>query len=247
MKNNLFGSMGRYIKGNALVIILAIATVVAGALSFNTIKDINNRLDSQKLENPDKVVQPSESQPPEQTEDVQNNAENVPLKPSATQKPKPKATPKEEGEAEQTDAEAEINKEETKDSFVLPIDSKIVAAFSGEELVYNTTMGDWRTHNGIDIKASRDTAVKACCDGVVEKVYNDDMLGWVAEIKTQDFTTRYCGLSEKVFVKQGDKVTQGQSIGTVGEIPLEISADSHLHLEVIKNDSYQNPDEYLRK
>ena len=28
-----------------------------------------------------------------------------------------------------------------------------IAAFSGEELVYNETLGDWRTHNGADYAA----------------------------------------------------------------------------------------------
>lgn len=253
MKKNLFGTLGQYIRGNAVIIILAIATVAAGALSFNTIKDINERLDNQTIEGPDNVAhQPeSEAESLQPAQDVQNEAENVPLKPKTESTAKPKATPapEAEGEAEATANEAEgvEIKEENTDKFVLPVDNKIVAAFSGDELVYNTTMGDWRTHNGIDIKATKDTAVKACCDGVVEKVYNDGMLGWVVEVKTDDFATRYCGLAEKVFVKQGDSVKQGDTLGKVGEIPLEIAADSHLHLEIVKNGNYQNPDEYLKR
>ena len=27
---------------------------------------------------------------------------------------------------------------------------RVLNAFSGDELVYNKTLGDWRTHNGID-------------------------------------------------------------------------------------------------
>lgn len=256
MKKNLFGTLGQYIKGNAVIIILAIATVAAGALSFNTIKDINNRLDNQTIDGPDNVAQQPESETEnlQPAQDVQNEAENVPLKPKTTPAEKPKATPKAEDSTE-TEAEAtaneaegvEIKKDETADKFILPVDNKIVAPFSGDELVYNTTMGDWRTHNGIDIKATKDTAVKACCDGVVEKVYNDGMLGWVVEVKTDDFTTRYCGLAEKVFVKQGDSVKQGDTLGKVGEIPLEMAADSHLHLEIVKNGNYQNPDEYLKR
>jgi len=253
MKKNLFGTLGQYIKGNAVIIILAVATIAAGALSFNTIRDINNRLDSQSFENPDNVVQPPESEADstEEAQDVQNEANNVPLKPKVTAKPKSTAAPQPESEETATETEG-VEKPgsdttENTDKFILPIDNKIVAAFSDDELVYNTTMGDWRTHNGIDIKASRDTAVKACCDGVVDKVYNDGMLGWVVEIKTDDFATRYCGLAEKIFVKQGDKVKQGDSIGTVGEIPLETTEDSHLHLEIIKNGQYQNPDDYLKQ
>ena len=248
MKKNLFGTLGQYIKGNVFIVVLTIATVAAGVLSFRTIKDINNRLDNQTIQPPAQMEEPA--QPPQEeapAQDVQNQAENVPLKPKATTTPKPQATPTPEAEQEAATKAEGVEVTEPTDFFVLPVDNKIVAAFSGDELVYNITMGDWRTHNGIDIKATKDTAVKACCDGVVRKVYNDGMLGWVVEIETEDFATRYCGLDEKVFVKTGDKVTQGQTVGKVGEIPLETAADSHLHLEIVKNGSYQNPDDYLKR
>lgn len=249
MKKNLFGTLGQYIKGNAVIIVLAVATVAAGALSFRTIKDINNRLDNQNFEAPIDIEQPSDPVPETPSQDVDSSADNVPLKPKATAKPKATSAPQAEASEETAKAAEDVEKktEENTDKFKLPVDNKIIAAFSGDELVYNLTMGDWRTHNGIDIKATRDTAVKACCDGTVKKIYNDGMLGWVVEIETEDFITRYCGLAEKVFVKTGDKVQQGDSIGKVGEIPLESATDSHLHLEIVKNGNYQNPDEYLKR
>lgn len=253
MKKNLFGTLGQFVKGNAVIIILAIATVAAGALSFNTIKDINRRLDNQQLPPSAEIEQPSDNATEEQpAQNVQNEAENVPLKPKATAKPKTTPAPTEEADAsEETANSAEgvaVESEETNaDKFILPLDGKIITAFSGDELVYNLTMGDWRTHNGIDIKATKDTAVKACCDGTVKKIYNDGMLGWVVEVESGDFTTRYCGLAEKVVVKEGSSVKQGDTLGRVGEIPLESATDSHLHLEIVKNGNYQNPDEYLKQ
>ena len=253
MKKSLFGSLGQMIKGNAVIIILAVATVAAGVLSFRTVRDINNRLDNQGRENPINIQQPQEENTENQpAQDVQNEANNVPLKPKATAKPKATVAPQTETESEETANNAEgVEKPdaeaENADKFILPVDNKIITAFSADELVYNLTMGDWRTHNGIDIKATKDTAVKACCDGTVKKIYNDGMLGWVVEIETEDFATRYCGLAEKVFVKEGQKVKQGDTIGKVGEIPLESATDSHLHLEIVKNGNYQNPDEYLKR
>ncbi len=246
MKHNLFGTLGNLIKGNTVIIILAIATIAAGVLSFNTIKDINKRLDEQQLPQTDQVKEQPENadENTDETKDVQNNAENVPLKPKPSARPK--ATPAPDGNSETAEQTAD-QVPQTKDKFILPIDSAIVNGFSGDELVYSTTMSDWRTHNGIDIKATRDTGVKACCDGVVKKVYSDGMLGWVVEVGTDDFITRYCGLGSNVFVKEGQSVTQGQSLGAVGEIPLESGEDSHLHLEIIKNGKYQNPDEYLKQ
>ncbi len=39
-------------------------------------------------------------------------------------------------------------------SFVLPVSGAILQAYSGDELVYNETLGDWRTHNGVDYSAA---------------------------------------------------------------------------------------------
>lgn len=38
---------------------------------------------------------------------------------------------------------------------------KVSQAFSGNTLVYNPTLGDWRTHNGTDYTAEQVTAVAA--------------------------------------------------------------------------------------
>lgn len=36
---------------------------------------------------------------------------------------------------------------------VTPLRGDVLTAFSMEELVYSPTLGDWRTHNGVDIAA----------------------------------------------------------------------------------------------
>lgn len=36
---------------------------------------------------------------------------------------------------------------------VEPLRGEVLTAFSMEELVYNQTLGDWRTHDGVDIAA----------------------------------------------------------------------------------------------
>ena len=38
-----------------------------------------------------------------------------------------------------------------------PVSGRILNAYSGDELVYNKTLGDWRTHNGIDYAAGAET------------------------------------------------------------------------------------------
>jgi len=243
MKKKLFGSLGEHIKTNWVMIILALCVAGAGALSFYTVKDINEKLKNPDIPEPGVVSQENEDFEQQPAQDVQNEAENIPLKPQQDSTGRaaaaqPQATPAPSASPEAASAKSDRE-------FVLPVDGKIFAAFSGDELVYNKTMGDWRTNNGTDIKAAAGTAVKASCDGTVENVYSDGMLGYVAEIKNGEYTVRYCGLDSKVLVQKGDRVKQNQPIGTVGEIPLELAEDSHIHLEIIRDGQYKNPDKYL--
>lgn len=111
-------------------------------------------------------------------------------------------------------------------SFVLPISGEIFAPYSGGELVKNATLKEWRTHDGIDIKADKGAQVKAVCDGKVTAVRDDPLMGMTIEIlHHDDITSIYCGLDKKTSVKEGDSVQVGQAIGTVGDIPCEISLD----------------------
>ena len=66
--------------------------------------------------------------------------------------------------------------------FTWPVNGAVIAGFSVEALAYNETMGDWRTHNGLDIAASLGTQVLAAASGTVSAVYEDDLMGTVVEI-----------------------------------------------------------------
>lgn len=126
---------------------------------------------------------------------------------------------------------------------VSPADTEPIRAFSGDELVYNETLGDWRTHNGADYAAAKGDKVHAVTAGTVAAVTEDALWGTVAEVKTLDGGTwRYCGL-DKAQVKTGDEVHQGDVLGTVGTIPSEGEEASHLHLEYRdENGAYQDPE-----
>ena len=76
-------------------------------------------------------------------------------------------------------------------------------------------------------------------------VYDDGLLGTVVEIEHEGFTARYCGLDKNTPVKAGDTVTRGQTIGAAGEVAMEVNDESHIHLEIIKDGKYVNPDQIL--
>lgn len=126
---------------------------------------------------------------------------------------------------------------------ISPADTEPVQVFSGSELVYNETLGDWRTHNGADYAAETGDKVHAVAAGKVLTTAEDPLWGTVAEIQTPEGGTwRYCGL-DKAQVKAGDEVRQGDVLGTVGTIPSENDGQPHLHLEYLDGDgNYQDPE-----
>ena len=128
-----------------------------------------------------------------------------------------------------------------------PLEGEPVAEYAMDCLSYNSTTRDWRVHDGIDIAAAAGTAVKAAADGQVYTVYNDDSMGTTVVIRHEDgYVTVYASLAEEVAVSAGDRVTLGQTIGTVGETALlENALGDHLHFAVLCNDEAVDPAEFL--
>ena len=127
----------------------------------------------------------------------------------------------------------------------LPTDKAPLAEFSGDELVYNETLGDWRTHNGVDLAAEAGEPVKAAALGRVSAVYQDAVWGWTVEVSDGSRVYRYQGL-EAPAVQADDEVHAGDVLGKVGRVPAEAKLPSHLHFEVRQDGSCVDPETALR-
>ena len=123
----------------------------------------------------------------------------------------------------------------------LPVSGAAINPFSGDMLVKNETLNDWRTHNGIDISAALGTAVCSACDGVVTDIRNDPMWGNVVEVTSGSYVLTYAGLGDELAVSLDLPISAGETIGSVGEIPCELSLEPHLHFDVKQNGRYVDP------
>ena len=128
-----------------------------------------------------------------------------------------------------------------------PLEGEPVAPFSMECLSYNTTTRDWRVHAGMDLAAEAGTPVKAAADGEVYTVYEDEEMGTTVVIRHDGgYTTHYASLAEDVAVGAGDKVSLGQTIGTVGSTALMESAlGDHVCFRVTLDGEIIDPAEFL--
>lgn len=119
--------------------------------------------------------------------------------------------------------------------FTLPIQaSQVQREYSGDNLVYDPTMCDWRTHGGTDFACDEGDAVMAVLDGTVVDIYQDAMKGHCILVDHgAGLQSRYCGLSVQDGLRTGQQVNAGQTIGRAAKCNLSESAqDCHLHLEM---------------
>ena len=122
-----------------------------------------------------------------------------------------------------------------------PVSGRVLNSYSGDELVYSKTLGDWRTHNGVDYAADRGAEVTAPAAGKVVETGTDDKWGPVVAIEDASGRVwRVCGTTDAK-VKKGDTVSSGQTIGKVGSVSCECAEESHIHLEVMEGEKYLDP------
>jgi len=162
-------------------------------------------------------------------------------KPSATPVPKPATTPETKpssdaavpdntGEAFEVSGPASIGDL----NFMRPVAGDISMDFAIDTLVYSRTMGDWRTHKGVDFVGALGAKVLAVCDGTVTGIRKDDLFGTMVTID-HGFSLQsvYANLADTPAVSTGDKVSQGSVIGSIGNTALgEAGEVSHLHFEM---------------
>jgi len=143
---------------------------------------------------------------------------------------------------------AEVEEEEYVFELSYPVDGEIIEKFSEDELVYSRTLGDWRVHNGIDIKAELLERVYASERGIVERVYEDALMGKTIVIDHQNgFKTVYSNLSSTEMVDNGEFIEKGTIISGVGDSALaESSQEPHIHFQVIKDDVTVNPEDFIK-
>ena len=131
--------------------------------------------------------------------------------------------------------------------YTWPVKGSVLRDFSIETLALDPTLGDWRTHGGLDISAEMGTQVLAMGAGTVTQVYEDGLMGTTVAIDHGNgLETVYCGLAGQPTVNTGDTVETGSVIGSVGGSALaESGMDSHLHLEAVFQGDRVNPLDYL--
>ena len=108
-----------------------------------------------------------------------------------------------------------------------------------------------RLHNGVDLAANA-IEVKSPADGVVEigDIKNDSCGGTIVISHAGGYKTGFCHM-QKIIVKPGDNVKQGDVIGISGggkgDIGRGRSDGRHLHFTLRKDGKVVDPMDYINK
>lgn len=129
---------------------------------------------------------------------------------------------------------------------ITPVKGEVKVEFSGDQLVFNDIVSDWRTHDGVDFTANVNDDVLASGDGVIEDVYSDSLGDCILIDHQNGYKTLYANLADVGDKKAGDEVKKGDVIGKIGETALaDFTKEPHLHFEVLADGKNVNPLEYI--
>lgn len=120
---------------------------------------------------------------------------------------------------------------------------KVIRKYSETEPSYSSTLDVWEIHKGLDVSAKKGSKVKSIIEGKVTDVYKDDNHGISVKIEGKSkVSVIYSNLDDKVSVKKGQAVKEGDVIGKVGNTTtVESVEDSHVHLSATKDGKAIDP------
>lgn len=211
----------------------------------NKVTEIYNSLQAKPLEQQQEEQQNSENVQNNE-ENIQNNDENIggaeeilteqPTEETSEieQQVQPEETPQEPTE-NLSQMEQDANYIKSTVSFIKPINGVISSEYGQRN---PTTPTVPKNHTGTDIAASIGTKIVSATDGTVILASSEGDYGNHLKIQINDVIIVYAHCN-KLYVKEGEVITQGQEIAEVGNTGN--TTGPHLHFEVRYQDRYVNP------
>lgn len=140
-----------------------------------------------------------------------------------------------EEEPQKTQEEIDVEEIKSRINFIVPVEGTISSTFGWRNPTTSTVP---KYHTGLDLAAPTGTIIKSATDGVVTMVSNYGDYGKHYRIQKDDVTIIYAHCS-KLYLNEGDYVTQGQEIAEVGSTGN--STGPHLHFEIRREDRLVDP------
>lgn len=195
---------------------------------YNTIKDQYNKI----------IVNNNEQEQPEQTKEQEENTTQDGIG-GAVEDLQNTSDVKEETSKELSQSEQDIINVKNITTFIKPIEGIISSKYGQRDTATGRVP---KNHTGTDIAANLGTKIKSASDGEVVLASEEGDYGKHLKIQIGEVSIIYahCNI---LYVKQGDKVTQGQEIAEVGSTGN--STGPHLHFEIRISERTVDPQSIL--
>ncbi len=129
-----------------------------------------------------------------------------------------------------------------------PVLGEVVLRFSTDHGVYHETLNSFRTNDGLMLAAEEGTPVVSAADGIVTDIFEDTMRGTCVAMALGDGYEAVYGQLDEVSCEVGDKLDEGDRIGTVGKTTKYYTLEgNHLYFKLVKDDAPINPMLLLRE
>lgn len=242
MKRTIQDRVSDFMAGKGFYIVLLLCVMALGVSGYYLFSGFGQEPAEPVSGRVTVVVTPAPTPAPVPSAAVRPPATATP-RPAPTAEPIPEAT----APAEVSQAPAAEPTTATASVFTWPVKGEVLRPWAVETLNYDETMGDWRTHDGVDIAAPAGTQVIAPAGGTISDLYTDDLMGTTVVILHADGVMSTCSnLAAVPTVEIGDPVRTGDVIGSVGTSAIAESAEaSHLHLSMTKDGESVDPLGYL--
>ena len=140
---------------------------------------------------------------------------------------------------ELSQTEQDIQNVKNTTTFIKPVEGVISSPYGQRD---SATGSVPKNHTGTDIAAAMGTKIKSATEGEVVLVSEEGDYGKHIKIQIGEVSIIYAHCSQ-MFVKQGEKVTQGQEIAEVGSTGN--STGPHLHFEIRISERTVDPQSIL--
>ena len=124
-------------------------------------------------------------------------------------------------------------------TFIKPVEGTISSQYGQRDTATGTVP---KNHTGTDIAAVTGTKIKSATEGEVVLVSSEGDYGKHLKVQIGEVSIIYAHCNN-IYVKQGDKLTQGQEIAEVGSTGN--STGPHLHFEIRIHERTVNPQSIL--
>ena len=195
---------------------------------YNTIKDQYNKI----------IVNNNEQEQPEQTKEQEENITQDGIG-GAVEDLQNTSDVKEETTKELSQSEQDIINVKNTTTFIKPIEGIISSKYGQRDTATGRVP---KNHTGTDIAANLGTKIKSASDGEVVLASEEGDYGKHLKIQIGEVSIIYAHCNN-LYVKQGDKVTQGQEIAEVGSTGN--STGPHLHFEIRISERTVDPQSIL--